>query len=331
VPCPDVIIVGLGIYGSALSCELATRGLRVLAFERTAREVVGGSSAGPLRMYRSTPPGDPVLDGMLATALGKWKRLTSGGGPPVFRSLAAASVAESGLEDLGTAHTQLAAPQAGRHVDVAGGLIDAMEAVSLLRRRSEERGASLIFDAVAKVEFAGRRPGVVVNGCRHSADAIVVAVGAGLSDLPRLAEPARLRTMPAYMHVGTWSSGTFREDWQQFYIASGSSELKFCLLPFNDGRRLQFGFSSSGVNRSLSIGQQMLQDRAAALDKLARLVPVLGPASAVRTVPGRYTFAGSSSYYFESVSPGVHVLNVCGGIGFKYALNVADRVADQLF
>jgi sarcosine oxidase len=68
----DVVIIGLGVMGSACAGELAERGLRVLAADRFPRGRSRGSSAGSSRVLRTFHPGRPALVPLAEATRERW-------------------------------------------------------------------------------------------------------------------------------------------------------------------------------------------------------------------------------------------------------------------
>ena len=77
----DVVVIGLGIMGSAAACHLAKRGLRVLGLEQFTPAHDRGSSHGLSRMIRQAYFEHPAYVPLVLRAYELWRDLE-----PVFRS-----------------------------------------------------------------------------------------------------------------------------------------------------------------------------------------------------------------------------------------------------
>lgn len=77
----DVVVLGLGIHGSAATYELARRGLDVVAVERFAPGHERGSSHGATRMIRRAYP-HPVWNDLVDRAYRGWDRWGTAAGAP---------------------------------------------------------------------------------------------------------------------------------------------------------------------------------------------------------------------------------------------------------
>ena len=80
-PVHDVVVLGLGIHGSAATYELARRGLDVVAVDRFAPGHARGSSHGATRMIRRAYP-SPVWNDLVDRAYRGWDRWASAAGAP---------------------------------------------------------------------------------------------------------------------------------------------------------------------------------------------------------------------------------------------------------
>jgi glycine/D-amino acid oxidase-like deaminating enzyme len=77
----DVVVLGLGIHGSATTLELAERGLDVVAVERFEPGHRRGSSHGATRMIRRAYP-NPVWNDLVDHAFRGWDRWGAAAGAP---------------------------------------------------------------------------------------------------------------------------------------------------------------------------------------------------------------------------------------------------------
>src|SRR5436309_2153929 len=76
----DAIIIGLGAMGSAVACQLARRGARVLGLDRFAPPHALGSSHGETRIIREAYFEDPRYVPMVQRAYALWRELEQAAG-----------------------------------------------------------------------------------------------------------------------------------------------------------------------------------------------------------------------------------------------------------
>src|SRR5712692_2150188 len=136
----DAVVIGLGVYGSAVAYELAMRGLRVLGVERSLERVVRGASQGPIRMVRGGVTRDGTRADLAREAAAWWRGFAEERGPELFRP----------ARELSSPHA--IAPASDTCSPPWTGLLDAAACVRALRYRAAHGGAALWFGCGAKVD-----------------------------------------------------------------------------------------------------------------------------------------------------------------------------------
>jgi glycine oxidase len=224
----DVIIVGGGIIGTALACELAGRGLRVLLLERGSiageGSAASAAAAGMLTPQAEADEPSAFFDFGLANRAiyADWVRAVSAEAelPIEYRTLPvlliatdesqaallrakAAWQAARGLrtEWLSAAEAQerepiLAPDLAGALLLPAEAVVDSKGLTIALAAAARKRGARIVDGTTAtELILAGgpegdRAVGVVAGGTAHRAATVVIAAGAWGSAISRLPIPA---------------------------------------------------------------------------------------------------------------------------------------------
>ena len=313
----DAVVIGLGVYGSAVAYELATRGLRVLGVERSQERAVLGASQGPVRMVRGGTAVDGAWAGLAREAGAWWQGFARERGPGLFRPAG----------ELSSPHAT--GPTSDNGSPSWTGLLDAAGCVRELRHRAARVGATLWFGCEAEVESAagtGNGTDVRAGDHRVRADMVVSAVGASLRLGPSWLVPQGVTIERAPMQIGTWPLPAFPPD--VFYVLDDDGD-DFCVVPIGTSAQLQFGHF--GPPPGAAVAADETADRAArARDyaALLRFFPALDRPVDVCSVRAAYVFHPVSDFVLTWVRPQVAVVTACAGIGFKFAPILAPRIAD---
>ncbi|MBQ1767127.1 MAG: FAD-dependent oxidoreductase, partial [Aquincola sp.] len=83
-PSPDVIVIGLGAFGSAVACQLAARGARVLGIDRHAPPHDRGSSHGATRITRLAVGEGAQYVPLVQRSHALWRLLEAECGEPLY-------------------------------------------------------------------------------------------------------------------------------------------------------------------------------------------------------------------------------------------------------
>ena len=346
----DIIIIGLGVYGSAVARELAARGWRVVGVEQSPAHLLWGASRGPIRIVRESDPDRPWMAPLARESIELWRTLEKTADRPLFRATRgivawpdeeiAAPEKQTldwlrALEPAAVDDPLLAGLDLARGwktaVDGASGLLDSRASVMALRTDAADRGARLLFDR--QVELSGLQPaasGVTIRAGEEIlfADKLLICAGAWAAGLPAWAGFPGLHVEPAAVNVATIQDDTPAPlDANDFLVLYGSDH-RFCVLPSADGRTLQFGHFALPVTAAESASGDLKHViRRRDLAALRRCFPALGRLRRHSTFEGRYAVPPSGSFVLRWGSPSVATLVACSGVGFKFAPAIARRAA----
>lgn len=188
----DVVVVGLGVHGSAAAYELAARGVGVVGVDQFAEGHARGSSHGRTRMIRRAYP-HPVWNDFVDAAFAGWERWEQRSGVRLVHRTGGlyAHPAESPLQGAGTERVtdhdrmralmpSFAVPVGHEAVhDPAAGVIEAEAALRVVRSGARAARAELAFGERVQ-DWSEDGDGVLVRTDRRTlrARALVVTAGA---------------------------------------------------------------------------------------------------------------------------------------------------------
>ena len=197
----DVVVVGLGVMGSATVDALAAQGRSVVGIEAHGPGHALGSSHGPTRIIRRGIEEGRVYVPIVLDAFERWERLQADAGRPIIDLCGAIRIAPRGsalheafrssadawnlpYETLDPAAVADRFP--GFSVpdgydgcyEAAAGFVYASAAVAAFQHRAARRGATLRFDEPV-VRWAAERGGVTVTTATGSVSAGSVVLTAG--------------------------------------------------------------------------------------------------------------------------------------------------------
>ncbi|MFC8845985.1 MULTISPECIES: FAD-dependent oxidoreductase [unclassified Micromonospora] len=202
-PEADVLVVGLGVHGSAAAYELALRGARVVAIDQFAEDHHRGSSHGRTRMIRRAYP-NPVWNDLVAQAFAGWERWERASGETLVRRTGGL-YAHRGtsqlqgpgceiVEDRGRLRELMpsfAVPDGYRAVyDPSAGVVEAGTALAVARAGARAAGAELAFgERMLSWRAAGDGCLVETTDRRIRVRSLVLATGAWVGRVvPALAD-----------------------------------------------------------------------------------------------------------------------------------------------
>lgn len=338
----DVVVIGLGVHGSAAAASLARRGRRVVALDRFPAGHERGSSHGRTRMIRRAYP-HPAWNDLVDRAFTAWSALEAesgerlvhrtGGlyahrGEPRLQGPGCVVVDDPG--ELARRMPGLAVPEGYRAVyDPGAGVVEAAAAVAALRRAAAGHGAQL-------------RHGVRVRGWEPTAAGVRVATGDGTLTAARLVVAAG-----AWSGVLVPSLAPLLEVWRIVTLTVRTGQpagLPPTLGTFSVDRPegLVFGIPDAhgnGVKLGVDAGPRWDPDEPAAppspreiaglRDLLASYVPGLDT-TPVEATACLYTMTGDRRFVVGPLAgaPQVVVAAACSGHGFKFGPAIGDAVAD---
>ena len=338
----DVVVVGLGIHGTAAAASLARRGRRVIGLDRFGRGHARGSSHGRTRMIRRAYPSS-AWNGLVDLTYDAWARLEHETGRKLlFRTGGLyAHAGESQLqgpdceliEDPQRLHKRMpgfAVPDGYRAVfDPHAGVLEASLALTTLREVAETRGADLRFDdellgwdtvdGGVRVRTAG---GVIEAG------RLIIAGGPFMGSLvPALApllEVWRILTLtvrPGQSVGGPPSLGAFSVDRPEGLVFG---------IPDVDGNGTKIGVDAGPVWDPETPPAPPSPDEIDALRALlAEYVPGIDT-EPVEATACLYTMTQDRRFIVGELAeqPGVIVASACSGHGFKFGPAIGDALAD---
>ncbi len=338
----DVLVVGLGIHGSATVSELARRGVSVIGIEQFAPGHGRGSSHGRTRMIRRAYP-NPVWNPLVDRAFAGWAELEQRSGKTLVHRT-------GGLyAHLGDAHLQgegceaisdpdllqqrmpgLRLPEGyGAIYDPYAGMLEAERAVGALQAEAAAAGATLLFETT-------------LSGWDSTADGVVATTSAG-----------RVRASRIVFTVGSWVSrvfpafATLTEVWRILTVTVAPGQAAgmppqlgaFSIdrpeglmfgIPDADGNGVKIGVDARELwDPEVPVGS--LSD--AELDSFRGLfstyLPDLDP-TPVEAAACLYTMTEDRRFILGALpsAPEVIVGSACSGHGFKFAPAIGEALAD---
>lgn len=340
----DVVVVGLGVQGTASAWELAERGLDVIGLDQFDEGHTRGSSHGRTRMIRRAYPNrawNPLVD----RAFAGWRRWEERSGETLVRRTGGLYVhpdSSSQLQgpDLEIVHDPARAAQLmtsfampGGHsavYDPTAGVVEAAAALRVARAGARQRGAELAFGE-RMVDWC-QEPGgdVVVTTDRRTirADTLVLAPGAWVGGVvPELADLFEVwRILTVTVRPGQWAGlppglGCFsvnRPDGLLFGI------------PDVAGNGVKVGVDARQVwDPVLAPDPPTAAEIARLCALLTTVVPDLEP-DVVDSVACLYTMTADRRFVVGRLpaTPRVIVAAACSGHGFKFGPAIGEAVAD---
>ncbi|WP_413601040.1 FAD-dependent oxidoreductase [Curtobacterium sp. Curtsp57] len=340
-PVRDVVVLGLGIHGSATTYELARRGLDVVAVDRFAPGHARGSSHGATRMVRRAYP-SPVWNDLVDRAYRGWDRWAAAAGAPFLHTtgglyahrgeptLQGGSSLPVDRADWSTLAPSLRLPEAyGAVHDPDAGVLEAARALAFAQSAASAAGAEL-------------RHGATVQDWRVDDGVVTVRTDAG-----------ELRARRLVLAGGAWASrlipaaAGFFEVWRILTLTVPTGQvlaqppaLGCFSVDLPEG--LVFGLpEAAGSGAKIGIDAGPVWDPEVPVapptrDEIAHLADLFQ-----RFVPGITTDGGDAVACLYTMTPDkrfvvgalpdhpeVLVAAACSGHGFKFGPAVGEALAD---
>lgn len=338
----DVVVLGLGIHGSATAASLARRGLRVVGIDRFSPGHGRGSSHGRTRMIRRAYP-NPAWNPLVERAFGAWESLERESGEVLLHRTGGlyAHAGESQLQgpdcvlvddpaDMASRMPSFAVPAGYRAVyDPSAGVIEAGRAVSALRRIAAAAGADLR-DGERVLGWDTAPGGVEVRTDRGVVRAARLVVAGGpwaaslipaLADLVEVWRILTLTVRPGQAAGMPPALGAFSVDRPEGLVFG---------IPDADGNGVKLGVDAGEVwDPETPVAPPTAAEVEALRDLLHLYVPALDTAP-VEAASCLYTMTEDKRFIIGPLAetPEVIAVSACSGHGFKFGPALGDAVAD---
>lgn len=366
----DVVVVGLGVAGSAVLRHAARLGAAAIGIDRHRPPHDRGSSHGASRITRLAIGEGHEYVPLVQRSHALWRELEAETGMQLMRTTGGLVIATpdshaasfhgrpgffertvGAAARFGIAHEQLDAGEIARrwpalaprgdergYYEPAAGILRPEACVQAQLDAAARDGAVLRFDeTVLRIEVDGGGPTVVTDRGRIAAGHVVIAAGAWL---PTLLAPAAATPFAVRRQVMHWFATDTPERYAPgrfpvFIWMHGSRGEAFYGMPMGDGHE--------GVK--VATEQELATTTAEAVER--HVEPAEAAAMFERHVRGRLhgvrpTTVHSATCLYTSLPEGrfvvdrhpaldgVTVVSACSGHGFKHAAAIGEAVADGL-
>lgn len=340
----DVVVLGLGVHGTAATAELAARGHRVIGIDRFDDGHVRGSSHGRTRMIRRAYP-NPIWNDLVDRAYSAWEELERESGTTLVRRTGGVygHVGESQLQGPGC--ERLAGPAEaaermpslrlpdgyGAVWDPAAGVLEASGAIRALRARALRHGAVLRHGArVAGWDTTAGGVNVSVDGDVIRASRLVIAGGPWMGRLvpvlSGLLEVWRILTVtaaPGQRLAAAPQLGAFSVDRPEGLVFG---------IPDVAGNGLKIGVDAGEV---WDPDQPVAAATAAEIAELGDLMRTYVPGVDIDDLEPAaclYTMTPDRRFVLGPLAdaPDVIVASACSGHGFKFGAAIGQALADYV-
>jgi sarcosine oxidase len=355
-PAFDVIVIGLGVMGSATLDALARRGRRVLGLDRFEPPHARGSSHGRSRVIREAYFEHPLYVPLVRRAYELWHELerdrdarlfTQTGllslGPPEGTVVAGARVS---ARQHAIQHQELEAreihrrwpvlqvpPDAKAIHETRAGLLAVEPCIEALLQRAAAGGAAWRTRETVR-GWTATPAGVEVQTGRgsYSAGALVISAGAwATSLLPGLAVPLRVERRVVHWFAPVRSPGALRAGHCPIVLWEHVPGKMFYTTP-DTGDGVKASLHNDGEETSPEeVRPPSADDETASRALLGRLMPdAAGETLDARTCLYTTTPDGHFLVDRHPAHPQVVIASPCSGHGFKFAPAIGELVSDML-
>ena len=366
----DVIVIGLGAFGSAVACRLAARGARVLGIDRHAPPHDRGSSHGATRITRLAVGEGAQYVPLVQRSHALWRLLEAECGEPLYTATGGLVMGPSegpvqhhGKPDFvrrtiavaqqhGIAHEVLHAPEVMArfpqfmlrgdelaYYEPAAGVLRPERCIAAQLALARRHGARLqLNEAVLSID--GTAQGVTVQTDRgtHAAAHAVVTARPWLPALVGGAFRQQLRVMRQVLH---W----FRPTEPALYAPERSPV--FIWMHGRSDEDYFYGFPMIDGHDGVKVATEQYADtttpeavdRQVSAGEQARMFEahVAGrlrsvTPEAVHAAACLYTVSSDSGFIVDArpTQPNVTVVSACSGHGFKHSAGLGEALAQQL-
>ncbi|GAB6903753.1 N-methyl-L-tryptophan oxidase [Kineosporia succinea] len=338
----DVVVVGLGIHGSAAVHELSRRGVEVLGLERFDPGHSRGSSHGRTRMIRRAYP-NQLWNPLVERAYAGWARWEAAFGTPLLHRTGGlyTYAGESSMQGPGTSvlkgRSEMAAvmpgfvaPEgyAGVH-DPDAGVLEASTALRGAQEGAVADGAVLAFGE-SVLSWRQKGEGVVVTTDRREISCRKLVLTAGSWSGTLVPELAHLFEVWRIVTVTLAAGQSAGQPPQLGCFSVDRPEGLVFGIPDADGNGFKAGIDAGKV---WDPDEPATPATPAEIDELVTLmtsyVPGIEPEVA-EVASCLYTMTADRRFVIGTLpwSPAVTVAAACSGHGFKFGPAVGEAVAD---
>jgi sarcosine oxidase len=352
----DVVVVGLGAFGSAALYALAQRGRRVIGIDRFAPGHSLGSSYGESRIIRMAYYEDPAYVPLLRLAYEAWERLESRTGE---RVVTITGILEAGIEGSalvegslrsarqhGIPHEMLLPAQANKRFPAFsippdwhcifqpdGGILQPEKAINMFVKSASELGATVALGTLVKsVLPVGDHVEVQLeSGETIEAGSAVLAIGPWISDLvPEFGSKMRLTRQPL-MWFEPLMRQLVRPPTMPVFFFDTSDDLIYGIPDFlGSGVKVGSHLSCGELTSADEIRAEVSDEEKAHLKRmLGRLVPAA--AGLVRQTHICIYTRSADEHFVLGLHPSasqIVLASPCSGHGFKFASIFGEILAD---
>ncbi len=353
----DVIVLGLGVAGSAIACEVARRGMRVIGLDRYTPPHAFGSSHGESRIIREAYFEHPVYVPMVRRSYDLWRELEAAvdatllletGGLMIGRPDSTLVVGARHSVDLhGLQHELLSAwevesrfpalrPEAEMVAvwEPRAGILLPEACINSMMVRAQRNGAKLHFDEPAEGwRVDGDRVYVQTKDEEYCARHLVIAAGAWVGSLvPELQSKLRIERQVVFWFDCAGNEAAFAPARCPIHIWQYDGGRFFYGIP-DLGKGIKVGFHHDGATTTVDTVARDVE--AAELEcvrnAMRRFTPNAdGPLR--RAVACLYTNTRDEHFLVDRhpAHRQVVVTSACSGHGFKFGPVIGEIVADLI-
>lgn len=360
----DLIVVGLGIYGSAVAAEATTRGLRVLAVDQFAPPHTKGSSHGGSRLLRLTTVEAEEYVPLAKRALQLWRgynnpNIITETGFAIITQKSATKQTHHGVDYIVDRACAIARKNSIPHVSLRGvGLMERFPglhilpddqvfyepsacvikpevAIEMFLKRAKSSGATLLTGVEAKgLKVEAGKVTVAIGDQTFMAKRAVVCTGSwqhknllGLSQ-----NPIKAKILPQVVMRIPSQPLTKAQQFPGFVYMATRQPLTYVVPPSSGLPEIKWGVEQSQVAISepkpnlLPIG--FLENSARLIRARAKLLVPTSNFKNAETTLCYYTATPDSKHIVRKFDAEGKILLVsaCSGHGFKYAPAIAENI-----
>jgi sarcosine oxidase len=355
LPIADVAIAGLGAMGSAAAWQLASRGQRVIGFDRFRPPHAMGSSTGRSRIIREAYWESPFYVPLVRRAYELWATLERrsgrallrptgglvigpGDGPLVSGAIASAREHGVAFDHLGPHDIAARFPafRPGAHLEGVfeprAGVLMPEDAIGAMLGEAVKAGAELRFDEpVQRWERHGDAILVHTGHGRYAARRVILAAGAWMaSALPGRALPLRVaRQTMFWLRPGGDPAGLGPGQLPIWLWESGEGPVYYGFPDLGDGPKVARHHDGEPCDPD-TVRREVAPEESEEIARfLAGSIPALaGPVTDARVC--LYTNTPDEHFILDRHpdDPAVLIASPCSGHGFKFAPTIGELLAD---